>query len=183
MTRYEVGFMSKCAEYGLDAGTSVALMEKMAVRVRLNIGGGSRRVAAKPVARPFSSLANDFFGGSPKARAAAREQLSARGLTPYIMYSGAFGAGPHEVVPVPKKPVPPRPQKVALPAFKPGMSKAKKISLLASRLDPSKGKAYNEYIVSKLRDMGVEFSVTSRKIGIPVPKRPVGPKNPNPLFS
>ena len=28
MTRYEQGFMNKCAEYGLDAGTSMRLMKE-----------------------------------------------------------------------------------------------------------------------------------------------------------
>ena len=30
MTRYEQGFLTKCAEYGLDAGTAMGLLEKRA---------------------------------------------------------------------------------------------------------------------------------------------------------
>ncbi len=31
MTRYEIGFMSKCAEYGLDTGTAIELLEKRSI--------------------------------------------------------------------------------------------------------------------------------------------------------
>lgn len=49
MTRYEQGFMSKCAEYGLDVGTSVALMKKIAERdhwAGANTGAGIGMMAA-----------------------------------------------------------------------------------------------------------------------------------------
>ena len=49
MTRYEQGFMNKCAEYGLDVGTSVALMNKIAERdhwAGANTGAGIGMMAA-----------------------------------------------------------------------------------------------------------------------------------------
>lgn len=41
MTRYEVGFMNKCAEYGLDAGTSVGLMKEAVTAKLLPAGQAS----------------------------------------------------------------------------------------------------------------------------------------------
>lgn len=48
MTRYEKGFLTKCAEAGLDAGTSMKLMEKSALNWKM-LGAYAKDIARHPV--------------------------------------------------------------------------------------------------------------------------------------
>ena len=63
MTRYEQGFLTKCAERGLDANTSLALMSKVAretrdhgegallgAKIGLGVGGGAGAAITAPSA-------------------------------------------------------------------------------------------------------------------------------------
>lgn len=47
MTRYEVGFMNKCAEYGLSTDMAVALMQKVAERDHLAGAGEGASIGGK----------------------------------------------------------------------------------------------------------------------------------------
>lgn len=71
MTRYEQGFMNKCAEYGLDANTSLALMSKIARETRdhgegallgakIGLGAGAGAGTALTVPSVVAELAKGF---------------------------------------------------------------------------------------------------------------------------
>lgn len=122
MTRYEQGFMNKCAEYGLDVGTSVALMKKIAERdhwAGANTGAGIGMMAA---GIPTAALAghtgfyNAALGNPSVARIAmmrnpierigameARDMVGAH-VNPVIgrLIAKSKGAGPEELAALPQ---------------------------------------------------------------------------------
>ncbi len=61
MTRYEQGFMSKCAEYGLDTGTVIGLLEKSArIKAKHAISALALALAGYGASRAFNT---DILGG------------------------------------------------------------------------------------------------------------------------
>lgn len=64
MTRYEVGFMNKCAEYGLDVGTSVELMKVAAE----TYGGG--------ISDSFKDFRDSFARGGMKRRSERQQAFN-----------------------------------------------------------------------------------------------------------
>lgn len=80
MTRYEQGFLNKCAEHGLDTGTALGLMEKKAVPLQtakaVARGLKSGKYTLRPLPRKPGTWGNYGWGTSLKgSRTAVTEWI------------------------------------------------------------------------------------------------------------